>query len=167
MPNPRSDIPAAVETINALFRSVTRHYKSRISRRVMGFDVTLGSMQFLRALGRADGSNVGEIALELGVTSSTISVLAKKLERKGLVRRRRVASDERRVRLELSPAARRMLASLPPMLQPGLLSSALARLSRAERTGLLNGLRRLDELANGSSAAPERSSRSGAALRRR
>jgi DNA-binding MarR family transcriptional regulator len=149
MASARSDIPRTVESINTLFRSVTRHYKSRISRRVMGFDVTLGSMQFLRALERADGSNVGEIARDLGVTSSTVSVLAKKLERKGLVRRRRVASDERRVRLELSPAARRMLASLPPFLQPGLLSSALARLTRTERAGLLNGLQRLDELANG------------------
>lgn len=147
----RSPDPPVAETINTLFRSVHRHYRSKISHRVMGYDVTLGSMMFLRALGRSDGATVGEIARELGVTSSTVSVLAKKMERKGLIRRRRVATDERRVRLDLAPAARRLLASLPPMLQPGLLSSAVARLTRAEREGLLLGLRRLEALANGKS----------------
>jgi len=153
-PSPR--IPPIAEAINALFRSVTRQYKSRISRRVMGFDVTLGSMMFLRALGRNDGSSVGEIARDLGVTSSTVSILAKKLERKGLVRRHRVASDERRVRLDLSAAARRLLATLPPMLQPEMLSQAVARLTAAERDGLLNGLRRLEQLANGGTTPPKR-----------
>ena len=70
------------------------------------------------------------------------------LERKGLLRRRYRVIGHSRTEIELTPAGERTLAALRPALDPGLLSAALRRMTAAERTKLLDGLRRLDAVDN-------------------
>ncbi len=53
-------------------------------------------------------SNVGQIAERLGLETSTITPLLKRLEAAGLVTRRRSALDERRVEVAPSPRGRAM-----------------------------------------------------------
>lgn len=60
----------------------------------------------LRALWARDGMSVGEIGAALGLESSTLTPLIKRLEGAGLVSRARDPQDERRVRVHLTGAGR-------------------------------------------------------------
>ena len=55
-------------------------------------------------LWRDDGRPVGEIGAALGLETSTLTPLLKRLEAAGLVRRARDGRDERQVRVRLTPA---------------------------------------------------------------
>lgn len=58
----------------------------------------------LLVLWEEDGRTIGAIAQRLGLESSTVTPLVKRLEANGLVARERDPQDERQVRVRLSPA---------------------------------------------------------------
>jgi DNA-binding MarR family transcriptional regulator len=60
----------------------------------------------LHALWEQDGRTVGAIAERLGLESSTITPLVKRLESAGLVTRARNPDDERQVQVRLAPRGR-------------------------------------------------------------
>ena len=62
----------------------------------------------MRILWRGGGGTVGEIGRALGLTSSTLTPLLKRLEAAGLVQRRRDPEDERRVLVDLTETGRAM-----------------------------------------------------------
>lgn len=80
----------------------------------------------LRRLEEGGSTSIGDLAAELGVTASTATIACKRLERAGLVVRRRQSSDERVVKVELTPAGlarlqgwrERLLRSLADLLEP-------------------------------------------------
>ncbi len=85
---------------------------------------------------------VGRIAARLGLETSTVTPLLKRLEAAGLVTRRRSASDERRVEIGLTPrggAMRVEAAHIPACVEEatGLTSGEIAHLR-----GQLTDLRR-------------------------
>ncbi|HVR50963.1 MAG TPA: MarR family transcriptional regulator, partial [Pseudorhodoferax sp.] len=55
-----------------------------------------------------DGPMVSALGERLGLDSGTLTPLLKRLEAAGLVQRERAAEDERRVRVRLTPAGRRL-----------------------------------------------------------
>lgn len=87
-----------------------------------------------------DDQSVGQIGAALGLDSSTLTPLLKRLEASGLVRRARDPADERRVRISLTDQGRALqgrAASVP---------AGMARaidLTRAELRALQAGLSRL------------------------
>lgn len=87
-----------------------------------------------------DGQSVGEIGGRLGLESSTLTPLLKRLEAAGLVRRSRDAVDERRVRIFLTDPGRDLQK------KAGHVAACVARatgLTAAEATGLQDALSRL------------------------
>jgi len=58
----------------------------------------------LLVLWEEDGRTIGAIAQRLGLESSTVTPLVKRLEANGLVGRERDPQDERQVRVRLTPA---------------------------------------------------------------
>ncbi|WP_373353198.1 MarR family winged helix-turn-helix transcriptional regulator [Pseudoroseicyclus sp. CXY001] len=62
----------------------------------------------LKALWEEDGRSLGAIGSALGLESSTLTPLVKRLEARGLVARARDGADERRVRVSLTEAGRAM-----------------------------------------------------------
>ena len=60
----------------------------------------------LHALWEQDGRTIGEIADRLGLESSTITPLVKRLESAGLLARARNPDDERQVLVSLTPRGR-------------------------------------------------------------
>jgi DNA-binding MarR family transcriptional regulator len=62
------------------------------------------------ALWEADDVTVGELGARLGLESSTLTPLLKRLEAQGLVARARDPADERQVRLRLTQAGRALEA---------------------------------------------------------
>jgi DNA-binding MarR family transcriptional regulator len=64
----------------------------------------------LSALWQDDGRTVGEICAALGLETSTVTPVVKRMESAGLVQRARDDDDERRVFVWLTPAGQQMQA---------------------------------------------------------
>jgi MarR family transcriptional regulator, organic hydroperoxide resistance regulator len=93
-----------------------------------------------------EGTSMLDLARHLGVTASTISLTADRLERGGYVRRERGKQDARRVDLRLTPAGVRIKRQ-QKVLEPELISAMLAKLDGKRRKRALRGLELLAEAA--------------------
>ena len=62
----------------------------------------------LVALGEEDNQRVGDLGDKLFLESNTLTPILKKLEQLGLVDRRRDPADERQVRVNVTPAGRKL-----------------------------------------------------------
>jgi DNA-binding MarR family transcriptional regulator len=82
----------------------------------------------------------------MGVTASTMSLTADRLERGGYVRRERSKQDARRVDLRLTPAGVRIKRQ-QKVLEPELISAMLGKLDEKRRKKALRGLELLAEAA--------------------
>lgn len=94
----------------------------------------------LLALWQQDGMTVGEIGAELGLASSTLTPLIKRLETAGLLTRARDTEDERRVHVSLSASGRALESRAAHI--PGCVAQATG-LSRDEFQALHDSLVRL------------------------
>jgi DNA-binding MarR family transcriptional regulator len=93
-----------------------------------------------------EGTPVLELARHMGVTASTMSLTADRLERGGYVRRERGKEDGRRVELRLTPAGVRIKRQ-QKVLEPDLIAAMLDRLDEKRRSRALRGLELLGQAA--------------------
>jgi len=89
---------------------------------------------------------LGWLAQHLLLPKSSASVLVKDLERRGFVRRRRDAKDERRLAIALTAKGKRRVQA-DTVLEPRRLQAALTKLPERERRSLLRSLERLAQAA--------------------
>lgn len=82
--------------------AISRAYKHMLD----ALGLTYPQNLVLHALWEQDGRTVGAIAESLGLESSTITPLVKRLESAGLVTRARNPDDERQVQVRLTPRGR-------------------------------------------------------------
>ena len=82
--------------------AISRAYKPMLD----ALGLTYPQYLVLHALWEQDGRTIGEIAERLGLESSTITPLVKRLESAGLVTRARNPDDERQVQVRLTPRGR-------------------------------------------------------------
>jgi DNA-binding MarR family transcriptional regulator len=85
------------------------------------FGLTGPQLWALKTLERLGPQTVGGLAAALLVHQSSASLLVKRLERRGLIRRAQAVDDRRRVRLELTERARALCARAPEPTQGRLL----------------------------------------------
>ena len=102
--------------------------------------------QLLHHVPAEGGVALTDLARHLLLPKSTASVLVKDLERRGFVRRRRDAGDERRLAIVLTAEGRRRVAA-DTVLRPDALARALDALPEARRAGLLDGFEALADAA--------------------
>jgi DNA-binding MarR family transcriptional regulator len=89
----------------------TTHAFSRAYRPLLEpLGLTYPQYLVMLVLWEADERTVGDIGDALGLDSGTLTPLLKRLEGSGLVRRRRSADDERRVRVQLTETGAAMRA---------------------------------------------------------
>ncbi len=85
-------------SLYAASMAVTRAYKPMLDK----LGITYPQYLVLHALWEEDGRTVGGVASRLGLESSTVTPLVKRLEAAGLVVRSRSRDDERQVRVHLT-----------------------------------------------------------------
>ncbi|WP_040525343.1 MarR family winged helix-turn-helix transcriptional regulator [Gordonia effusa] len=88
----------------AASRATTAVYRPMLDE----LGVTYPQYLVLLVLWERDGRGVREIGDELDLDSGTLSPLLKRLETLGLIERRRLTIDERRVEIHLSDAGRKL-----------------------------------------------------------
>lgn len=112
-------------------------------------EITLTQVQVLRAL-RARPLTLGKLGQSIGLSPTSVTRIVDRLERRGLVSRRRESDDRRLVQLHLEPAGERLMGEIRVM-RGSDVHRAVESMTSKERHDLTVGLRRLVELARVSS----------------
>jgi len=124
------------------FACHTRHVRDpRTQRRV-----SVRQVQLLDHLDRIDPTPMSDLARHLGVTASTVSLTADRLEKAGYVVRERDEGDGRRVLLRITDHGEQ-LRQAHSVLDPTRVRALLATLSGAERDTAVKGLAVLADAA--------------------
>ncbi len=108
-------------------------------RLVVDFKLTGPQLLILQSIIHKDEVSLGELAKMASLSNATITGIVDRLERRGLVERRRGCKDRRQVFVVATESARQILKSAPPLLQERFISE-FNNLSEAERRGILNAL---------------------------
>ena len=114
-------------------------------------EITLTQVLVLRAL-RDRPHTLGKLGQSIGLSPTSVTRVVDRLERRGLVSRRRDSDDRRLVQLHLEPAGERLMDEIR-VLRGSNLHLAVEAMTDAERRQLTASLRRLVELAR--KAVPE------------
>jgi DNA-binding MarR family transcriptional regulator len=94
-----------IEFMRNLWR--LNHALERLSRRMEAtWGVTAQQRMIIRCVGRYPGMTAGQLARQLCVDAGTISAALNRLEKKGLLERRRAERDRRRLTLGLTASGR-------------------------------------------------------------
>jgi len=112
------------------------------SRAVKSYGITLPVWRVLVALHHQNGQRVGELAELTAIEVSTLSRVLDLMQRQGLVKRHRLATDSRSVAVHLTVAGRSLTRRIMPLAQ-SYETAALAGFSAAETMTLKAMLQRL------------------------
>lgn len=122
-----------VQALHAFSQDVYRQY-----------GLTGPQLWALKTLQRAGRLSAGQLARALAVHQSSVSILVDRLEKRGLVHRRRARADGRFVHLELTKRGR-ALSTMAPEPAQGRLLHGLQEMSRAEVSQIRHAVERLVE----------------------
>ena len=91
-----------------LVRDAHRAFQRLLERRIAAYGVTRGQWYFLRVLWTADGLSQRELSTRVGMMEPTTAIALRSMERSQLIRRLRADDDRRKVRVFLTPKAKRL-----------------------------------------------------------
>lgn len=131
----------------------------RYSRHLNQSDgVTAPQLLILQTLESRKELTMGEIAREVSLGPGTVTSILDRLQKRGLIERRRGARDKRRVYARLTDAGRSMIHHTPLPLQEAF-RERFARLREGEQTAILKSLEQVAAMMNADEAEPEVSNR--------
>lgn len=92
---------------------------TELNSRLLASQTGLTTSQFiiLQIIGQGSKVLPSSVAKSAGLTQATVTALVDKLERNGLVTRRRDTEDRRRIWIEITAAGKKALADSPDLLQ--------------------------------------------------
>jgi len=146
---------AVVEALRRISRAMERH--SHALEHQVG--LTVPQLAVLRQLKAAEPLSIGDLTRSVHLSQATVTGILDRLERRGLVRRRRDARDRRKVHVRLTEAGAEAVRRAPPLLHERFLA-ALGGLPDWEQMQILATLQRVVALMEsagataGPSAAP-------------
>jgi DNA-binding MarR family transcriptional regulator len=91
------------ESVAQLMRSLARDFTRALERRLASHDITIGLWFPLRILWEQDGIDQHELQRLLGQAQPTIVNAMERLEKRGLIERRKSKNDGRRISIHLTP----------------------------------------------------------------
>jgi len=129
-----------IETILSALMRIRHACRQRVVRVPEdGSRVSAHQANLLGYLDRDDPTMVTELAEQLGVTVSTMSLTLKRLEASGFVRRERDPADRRVTNVRLTEAGERVRDARSD-LDPERVAAMLMQLDRASRADALRGI---------------------------
>lgn len=111
--------------VYAASRLITREYQPFLDR----LGITYPQYLVLMILWQEDGVPVNDIAKKLILNTNTITPLLKRMEKEGIIKRKRSREDERKVIVQLTPKGRDLqegAAQIPEQLAGRLLQGELS-----------------------------------------
>lgn len=113
------------ESLEELELYLWRKWREQHTSNSHGTDLTLSELDYLNYIGQADSIRLTDLALGLGVSKASASVMVTKLENRGFICRKTDAHDGRVFQFTLAPTGLKIKADELHIYQ-----SATTRLSR-------------------------------------
>ena len=129
-------------SIGLLVHDIARLSRREFNRRAASLELSQAQWRALSCLARREGINQARLAEGLEIQPMTLVRHVDRLEAAGLVTRKVDPSDRRAVLLYLTPKAQPLLARMQEIGE-GLWNEVTAPLSDAERTAMIDCLRRI------------------------
>ena len=132
------------EMLTRVYRSIIKVEEQMLYELSSG-KLTIGEMHLLESIGKRRGADVTitEIAQDLEITLPSVTAMAKRLERKGYVRRDRSSVDARRVHVALTEAGLRAEIA-HRYFHRKMVRELTAELNAQEKAAILTGLEKMN-----------------------
>lgn len=130
------------EMVVVALRRIIRAIDLRSRFLVTNYGLTGPQLMVLKELSVHGGVYVAELTRAIHLSQPTVTGILDRLEKRGLVRRRRSDEDKRRVHVWLTDDGERLVADAPPLLQEEF-TAELSRLEEWEQTQILSALQRV------------------------
>lgn len=128
--------------LSAIRRALRKPLEAEIARG----ELTVPQVAVMQIVVAQPGVSLKDLAREVSLAHSTVSGIADRLEKKGLIERRRDPADGRIARIYPTAPVMEFVRDRIPSLASEPLVSALSRATAEERAAIELGLRRLREL---------------------
>lgn len=138
-------MPDISEQILVALRRVTRAVDRYSRLLAQNHGLTGPQALIMKTVLRQEGLGMGTLARQVSLSQATVTDVAKRLESRGLLERRRSHQDRRRVGLFLTQAGRALMAAPLPLLQEHFVER-LHELEPWEQTQLLSSLQRIAQM---------------------
>ncbi|MBT8148076.1 MAG: MarR family transcriptional regulator [Gammaproteobacteria bacterium] len=109
--------------------------------------LTISQLLVLETINRLSNPTIGAIAKEILLSQATVSNIADRLEKNGLVARKRMGTDKRAVNLVLTTLGEQKAQESPELLQSGFLRE-YRKLEAWERHMLISSMQRIATMMN-------------------
>jgi DNA-binding MarR family transcriptional regulator len=132
--NSRPHRPVAfplAESSGFLVRDANRAFQRLLEKRIARYGLKRGQWYFLRVLWTQDGLSQRELSARVGTMEPTTVIALRSMEKAGLIRRVRSASDKRKAQVWLTPKAKRLRDELLSLAR-GITDEAERGVSNAE-----------------------------------
>ncbi len=130
------------EQVLVALRRITRAIDLHSRRLAHSHGLTGPQALLLKGLLSSNETSVGALAQRINLSQATVTDILKRLEKRGLVRRIRSGVDRRRVNVEATEEASRLLQNPPPLLQEQFVAR-FNTLQEWEKTLMLSTLQRV------------------------
>jgi DNA-binding MarR family transcriptional regulator len=136
--------PIETQVLSAMRRLIraTDLDSKRLARRT---NLSTSQLLVLELLAEDSAHTVGTITERVGLAQGTVTSMIDRLEERGLVERRRNATDRRQVNVTLTEQGRKLQDLAPTALQTRFLAN-FSRLQDWEKTAILSSLQRVADL---------------------
>ncbi len=124
--------------IRKIIQSIAMNSKSLVKR----VGLTGPQLMILQEVAYAGEVSVGEVAKAISLSQGTVTGILERMEKKGLVARRRSDFDRRRVLVQATAGGKQLLETAPPLMQEAFVER-FGSLQDWEQTMILSSLQRL------------------------
>ena len=127
-----------IAALRRIIRAIDLHSRFLVSR----YGLTNPQLAVLKALSGRRPTAVRELSDAVHLSQATVTGILDRLEKRGLIQRRRSDQDRRCVMVRLSRSGEEAIAAAPPMLQEHF-TAKFSRLEQWEQTQILSSLQRV------------------------
>jgi DNA-binding MarR family transcriptional regulator len=124
--------------LRKIIQSIAMNSKSLVKR----VGLTGPQLMILQEVAHSGGVSVGEVAKAISLSQGTVTGILERMEKRGLVIRRRSDADRRRVLVQVTADGKRLLETAPPVMQEAFVER-FNSLQDWEQTMILSSLHRL------------------------
>ncbi|HEV2578722.1 MAG TPA: MarR family transcriptional regulator [Acidobacteriaceae bacterium] len=144
---PTAELRALAEQVEQHLAAIRKTIRQPLESEFARGHLTGPQSSLMEAVVRVPGGlTLKQIAAQLGLAHSTVSVMAARLVEKGLLTRQQHPTDGRATILIASPAVRSFLRNRMPSLTLSPLLTALSKASESDRRQILRALTKLRSL---------------------
>ena len=135
-------LTALNEMLTTTYRSINK-VEEVMLRHLSNNNLSLSEMHMLESIDKLQGATITDIAQDLDITPPSVTVMVKRLEKKGYITKERSGEDARRVQIVLTPEGRR--AEIAHRYFHRKMVRAITKdLNQAEREAILSGLTKMN-----------------------